>query len=395
VTEYLTPGVYKEEIFPTPERHLETGVPVFVGYSDPPPRPHKELVVSDPLRTWAEFQGYDWRGGWKPIPDGYVSAAVQGFFRNGGRQCRVALIPDGESMASAFDADKALSHLLDDVDLVCVPDIMLARAAGGTPNPADVRTMQKAVTEYCDRMGDRFAILDSLPGAEPKDVLAQRQGLTSMNAALYYPWVQVYPDAVEAHRRVPACGHVAGVYAATDDKVGVHKAPANQQLEGVVDLERDVTAADQETLNPKGVNCIRAFAGRGIRVWGARTLSGLTPWTYVNVRRLFITAARWIDRNLADAAFEPNTPELWARIERDLNVYFSDLYRLGALKGESAEEAFYVKCDEETNRQEHRDTGAVVTEIGLSPTVPNEFVVVRIIHTTSGVTIAGPTPAAS
>jgi hypothetical protein len=394
VGEYLTPGVYKEEVFQTPERRLETGVPVFVGYSNTPPGPHKEAEVSGTLRSWAEFQGA-WSKGWKPLSDGYVSAAVQGFFRNGGRQCRAALIPYGEALAPAFAADKALSHLLDDVDLVCVPDIMRARTTGETPDAGEVRAMQDAVIEYCDRLGDRFAILDSLPGSEPKDVLMQRQGLTSMNAALYYPWVRVHPDVAGAHTFVPPCGHVAGVYAATDEQVGVHKAPANQRLEGVVDLERAVTTADQDILNPKGVNCIRAFAGRGIRVWGARTLSGLTPWTYVNVRRLFITAGRWIDRNLADAAFEPNTPELWARIERDLNVYFSDLHRVGALKGETAGEAFYVKCDEETNRKEYRDTGAVATEIGLSPTVPNEFVVVRIIHTTSGVTIAGTIPAVS
>ena len=143
--------------------------------------------------------------------------------------------------------------------------------------------------------------------------------------------------------------------------------------------------------NPVGINCLRSFPGRGIRIWGARTLSSIEAWTYINVRRLFLTAGRWIARNMAGLVFEPHDLRLWVRIGRDLSAYFNDLFRRGALKGHSAAEAFYVKCDEDTNPPEVRDAGMVVTEIGLAPVVPNEFVVVRITHGPSGVAIDEPT----
>jgi phage tail sheath protein FI len=153
-----------------------------------------------------------------------------------------------------------------------------------------------------------------------------------------------------------------------------------------------LTDALQAALNPIGVNAIRAFPGRGIRVWGARTLSSQAAWTYVSVRRIFLTAIRWIERNLGGVAFEPNDPQLWNRIGRELRVYFTALFRAGALQGRTPAEAFYVKCDAETNPPEVREAGRVVTEIGLAPASPNEFVVVRIIHGVGGVgaTLSGP-----
>jgi phage tail sheath protein FI len=135
---------------------------------------------------------------------------------------------------------------------------------------------------------------------------------------------------------------------------------------------------------------LRAFPGRGIRVWGARTLSSDPAWTYVSVRRLFLTACRWIERNMVGAVFEPNDPRLWTRISRELTAYFNDLFRQGALQGRTPQEAFYIKCDAETNPLEIREAGSVITEIGLAPGLPNEFVIVRIIHGASGVTITGP-----
>ena len=173
--------------------------------------------------------------------------------------------------------------------------------------------------------------------------------------------------------------------------MGIHKAPANDDLEGVLELEVNLTNDQQDRLNPEGINCLRAFPGRGIRVWGARTLSVDPAWTYINVRRLFLMAGRWIERNMGGVSFEPNDPKLWARIGRDLTAYFNDLFTRGALKGRTAQEAFYVKCDAETTPLEVRDAGMVVTEIGLARAVPNEFVVVRMTHGASGVTIAGPT----
>ena len=174
----------------------------------------------------------------------------------------------------------------------------------------------------------------------------------------------------------------------------MHKAPANEVIEGAVDLETAVSDGIQGDLNPAGVNCLRAFPGRGIRVWGARTVSQENAWIYVNVRRLFLTAGRWIERSMAGVVFEPHNLKLWGRITRELTAYFLDLFRSGALKGATAQEGFFVKCDAETNPPEVRDAGLVVTQIGLAPLVPSEFVVVRIVLGASGMTIAGPAPPA-
>jgi hypothetical protein len=245
---------------------------------------------------------------------------------------------------------------------------------------------------HCDRTGNRFAILDAFPRAAVDDLIEQRRTVLSLagspgwNAAIYHPWVKLADGSV-----VPPSGHVAGVVARTDRAAGPHKAPANEQLDGVVDLEAPVTAEQQGELNPYGINCLRAFPGRGIRIWGARTLGGV-PWTHVSVRRVFLTAGRWIERALADAAFEPASPTLWARIRRDVGSYLDGLFRVGALVGQTAEEAFYVKCDEETNPPERRDEGTTVAEIGLATDVPNEFIIVQLVHHAGGTVIAGPSP---
>jgi phage tail sheath protein FI len=230
-------------------------------------------------------------------------------------------------------------------------------------------------------------LLDAAADADVATVLRQRAGLSGTNAALYYPWL-VVRDGSGIARAVPPCGHVAGVYADTDQQVGVFKAPANVALEGVLDLARAVSADDQGELNPQGINAMRVFPGRGIRVWGARTVSQDRNWRYVNVRRLFMTAGRWIERNLTPLAFEPHDTRLWARIGRELTAYFNGLYQQGALKGASAAEAFVIKCDAENNPPEGRAAGMVVTDVAFAAAVPNEFVVVRISVAPSGVTLA-------
>jgi hypothetical protein len=228
-----------------------------------------------------------------------------------------------------------------------------------------------------------MAILDSLPGAGVEAVVAQGRQLNGDNGALYYPWVRTLGGTFF----VPPCGHVAGVYARCDQRVGVHKAPANEVLEGVLDLETVLTDDQQEPLNEVSINCLRAFPRRGLRVWGARTLSSGSTWRYVSERRVILTAARWIERNLTDIVFEPHTPRLWDRIVRELTAYFTDLVRRGALSAPPDGQAFYVKCDAETNPRAIQDAGRVVTEIGLRPAAPAEFIVIRILHGPTGVRI--------
>lgn len=382
---YQTPGVYREDVFPAPTAELRTGVPAFLGYA---PEAHKEadrVPVNEarPLTLWSQFVQHFGQ----PLPNSYLAYAVRGFFENGGRLCYVVRLDETVAVQKALDDGLAALEPLDTIDLLCAPDLMV------NPDPEKTPILQQKVLHHCEQAGDRFAILDALytPGQWVEEAIekvqAQRAQLSGNNGALYFPWVQVPGGPASTGGFVPPCGHVAGVYAASDERVGVHKAPANDDLSGVLDLAFNLTEAQQTDLNPVGVNCLRAFPGRGIRVWGARTLSREPAWTYVSVRRLFLTAGRWIERAVAGVVFEPNDLRLWLRLERESRAYFSDLFQRGALKGSTEEEAFYVKCDAETNPPEVREAGLVVTEIGLAPASPNEFVVVRLIHGASGVTI--------
>lgn len=363
------PGLYREDVFPARRAALPTGVPAFLGYTG-------RGTVNEPVRLTLYSQLAAAFG--PPVAGRHLAAAVEGFFLNGGRECLVVPLAGGDP-EDALAAGLAALAPRQDLDLVCAPDLMVA----GQALDRTLR-MQSAILAHCDAQGDRFALLDARPGSKPSDVLAQRNGLTGStgeNGALYYPWI--LPAGASGF--VPPCGHVAGVVARCDLREGVHKAPANEELAGVVDLEANLADAGQALLNPAGINALRAFPGRGIRIWGARTLSRESAWTYVNVRRLFLTAARWMELNLADAAFEPHDTRLWNRITRELTTWFEGLFRAGALKGRTAAEAFFVKCDGETNPPEVREAGRVVTVIGLAPSLPNELVVVRIIHGASGV----------
>lgn len=209
-------------------------------------------------------------------------------------------------------------------------------------------------------------------------------GYDSKYAALYYPWIKSFDMASGQTRLVPPSGHIAGVWARSDSERGVHKAPANEVVRGAVDLEYQVTRGEQDLLNPIGVNCIRSFPGRGIRVWGARTLSSDPAWRYLNIRRYFNYLEESILIGTQWVVFEPNDHNLWARIRRNISAFLVNEWRSGALFGRRAEEAFYVKCDEETNPPESVDVGRVVCEIGIAPVKPAEFVIFRLAQFSNG-----------
>jgi phage tail sheath protein FI len=320
-----------------------------------------------------------------PYQDCMLGYAVRGFFQNGGYRCYVIVVRDLKSASVQTALDRAAE--LHTIDLVCIPDLGDGRAAA--------IELQQIAVAHCEDAGDRFAILDSWRSDEPKQVSQVWSEIDGINGALYYPWIHVRnfeeSGVPEARVLVPPCGHIAGVYARTDRTRGVHKAPANEVLEGVISLERHVTQVDHETQSPTRINCIRSFAGRGIRVWGARTLSGNDAWTYVNVRRIFLTAIRWLEWHMKNVVFEPNDAKLWARIEGELHQYFLGVYRRGGLQGPTPTDAYYVKCNERTNPREVIDAGMVIAEVGLAATAPFEFVVVRLIYGASGVSISGPT----
>jgi hypothetical protein len=403
--------VYLETKYRLPRRTpFSTGVPAFLGLMPATAAGKVSRPAPRMISLWSHFEHYVARipPHGKLPPDCYLGHAVRGFFQNGGHWCYVVVLDGAELTAQNLSAGLEAISALNTIDLVCAPD--LAKKWKEKKERDAAFKLQQLVVDHCKEMGDRFAILDSCYDLASKrktdkhrwetddQVWEQWYEIDGKNGAIYYPWLKVRRSSADSEIiDVPACGHVAGVYARTDRNrmigsiPGVHKAPANEVLEGVVDLERYLTSADQDFLNPKHVNCLRSFPGRGIRVWGARTLSGHTAWTYVNVRRIFLTAVRWINWNMTDIPFEPNDPKLWARIERELHSYFADLLRAGALKGRTPEEAFYVKCNAETNPPELRESGQVVTEIGLAPTIPYEFVVVRLIHGPRGTSITGPT----
>lgn len=370
---YRSPGVYKEDIFPVPASGFLTGVPVFLGLAA---KGAMNRVVK--LTHWQQFE----KSLGKAVPGSYLAYAVRGFFENGGSLCYVVRL-DNLSM-SELERGLNLQDFVEEIDLVCTPDIMT--------NLFDTSRLQKKVLDQCDKSGDRFAIIDSIPAANSDRVLEQRENLSDgKNGALYYPWLLVPGWSQGEYISVPPSGHVAGIYARTDKQTGVFKAPANVILKGVLDTETKINNLEQDKLNPQSVNCIRSFKGRGIRVWGARTLAcaNEAEWLYINVRRLFLTLGRWIEKNMQNIKFEPNDFRLWSRIIRELTVYLNSLFKQGALKGGTPSDAFYIKCDAETNPPEVRDKGMIVTEIGLAPVTACEFVVVRIIHGDSGVTING------
>ncbi|GAA2686719.1 MULTISPECIES: phage tail sheath family protein [Actinosynnema] len=269
---------------------------------------------------------------------------------------------------------------VDEVTMVAVPDLMSSYQRGQI-DLEGVKTVQLAVISHCEQMGDRVAVLDAPPGLTPQRVRNWRleeAGYDSNFAALYYPWIKVFDPSSGRNTFVPPSGHVAGVWGRSDAERGVHKAPANEVLRGAVDLETGISKSEQDLLNPIGVNCIRAFAGRGIRIWGARTISSDPAWRYLNVRRLFNYLEESILIGTQWVVFEPNDDRLWSSIRRNITAFLTEQWRQGALFGRTPAEAFYVKCDAENNPTESIDLGQVICEIGVAPVKPAEFVVFRL-----------------
>lgn len=270
---------------------------------------------------------------------------------------------------------------LDDVRLVACPDVMAGY--DGSPSERErIKMIQDAMITHCERMRYRFAVLDAPPGLNAQQAAEWRSYINfdSSYAALYYPWIRIadLSGSGSTTRLVPPSGHVVGLYNRSDADRGVHKAPANDVLMGAIDLELQISKGEQDVLNPLGVNCIRSFPGRGIRVWGARTLSSDGAWRYVNVRRLFILVEASLDAGMQWVVFEPNDRTLWAKVRRDVKSFLKVIWRSGALFGNTPDEAFYVKCDDELNPPEIRDLGQLIIEVGLAPVKPAEFVIFRL-----------------
>lgn len=388
---YLSPGVYVEEVSSgnKPIAGVGTSTAGFIGIAPGTLEYSSELTLTLPeegeavlCTNFSEFiQSFGDFGGSATASDtqtdteepdpqinghSWLAHAVYGFFDNGGTRCFVARVTDANKIEPALKKFEEI----DEIALVACPGIT-AKAA------------QAALITHCEQeaLQDRFAILDSpqSPASIDKAGIQQAGIADSDYAAIYFPWIQVFDPAKNAIVSVPPSGHVAGIYGRVDATRGVFKAPANEVIRGALGVEKVVTKALQAGLDPEGINAIRKFDGT-IKVWGARTLAANqdNEWKYINVRRLFLFLRESIDQGTQWAVFEPNDPALWAKLTRNITAFLTNVWRDGALVGSTPKEAFYVKCDAETNTQADVDAGRVITEIGVAVSKPAEFVIFRI-----------------
>ena len=280
-------------------------------------------------------------------------------------------VPDDDDFVGA-DTGPGLRtgvQCLQDVD-----EIRIVAVPGRT-----AATVQNALITQCERMRYRFAVLDGEMeplGMSVTSILAHRNTYDTSFASYYTPWVEITVN--DALIYVPPSGYVTGIYARTDVQRGVHKAPANETLLGITGLRAYLTTGEQEVLNPRGVNAIRRFEGRGIRVWGARTLSSDPEFRYTNVRRFLIFLEASLDRGTQYVVFEPNAPETWARVVDSVSAFLNTQWRSGALFGRRPEDAYFVRCDETTMSVDDVQNGRLICQIGVAIVRPAEFVIFRI-----------------
>ena len=270
----------------------------------------------------------------------------------------------------------------------------------------EIFKVQQALVLQCEAQRDRIALIDPPYKTARDDKLgvaaarAWRRRFDSKYAAFYYPWLKVKDPLRGMNaltRDIPPSGHVAGFYAQTDFAIGVHKAPANGSLAWVQDVTAVVDDSGHAILNPEGINAIRALPSRGIRIFGARTVSSDPDWRFVNVRRLLMMIEKAVYLSIQWAVFEPNDGATRAKLDLVLTSFLAALWQRGALMGKSTAEAFFVKCTEDNNPSAERSNGRLLAEVGVAPSIPFEFVVLRVgrsnnafeIAETSGVSLTG------
>jgi hypothetical protein len=418
MSDYGAPGVYVQEVpsGPRPITAVGTSTAAFLGVA---PDHGARLGEAVPIDNWTQFlttfvgdatEGTD------------LASAVYGFFANGGGRCYVVNLGDHGSLEGTSTQPGGL-QLLEAIDEIAIV---------AAPGYHDVETYS-ALIGHCEapNQQDRVAILDPPSGLGRDDIdrlivvaqeppppppnpapapniagqsAAQGQGGGGARpraggdanqgglrppqsdggyAAFYFPWFRIRDPISGQEISAPPSGHMAGIWARTDSSRGVHKAPANEEVIGALSLEYQVSRTEQQVLNPGRVNCIRFFPAEGIRVWGARTLADpASEWRYINVRRL----SNMLKESIADGTrwivFEPNSDQLWSEIRRDVGAFLTRVWEDGALVGATPQEAFFVKCDAESNPPEVRDAGQVITVIGIAPVKPAEFVVFKLMQST-------------
>lgn len=352
---YLTPGVYVEEQSGGVRTFagIDTGTTAFLGLALQGP-----AGDAQPVASWAEFQRIY---GSRSPAGSCLAASVRGFFENGGKKCCVLRLADKGADDDCIAGLNVLKG--SELNILCAPGIVSNR-------------VQRAMLEHCEELRDRVCILDPPKGATVPEVLAIRKQLASPHGygALYYPWIRVKRTMAA----VPPSGHIAGLYARIGSERGVQCAPAGVEaaLSGATGLERQINKADQEKLSSRCINCIRAIPGRGIRVWGGRTLTDDPEWQYVHVRRTLTYIEQSIQRGTQWAVFELVNERLLMTIRRSIEAFLLALWRSGTLVGARPEEAFFVKCDDTTTTQADIAEGRLNCLIGVALLKPAEFVVI-------------------
>ena len=391
--QYFSPGVYVEEVPPSarPIAGVGTSTAGFIGVVADnvtmPFRPGRPLdpnniVAADrfPLATagvpqlitsWEEFKNTfgDFQAG-----NITLAHAIFGFFTNGGTRCWVMRVAVDTALANLDEELPAFAGI-DEIAIVAVPGATSAEQHGD-------------LLAHCLNTKDRFAVLDGVQNPAtltPAAISPTGRSEAGSYGAIYFPWIRVFDPVTNAIITAPPSGHIAGIYARSDGARGVHKAPANEVALGASGLERRISKAQQDGLNPDGINVIREFDG-AFKVWGARTRAdeAHSDFRYVSTRRFFNFLRESIEEGTQFVVFEPNTPALWQRITRSVSDFLLNQWRGGALFGETPKQAFFVKCDKDTNPDVVREAGQVVTEIGVAIVKPAEFVIFRIQQITGG-----------
>ena len=359
--EFLAPGVYVEEI-PTrshPISGVSTSTAGFIGLT---------REASPKAVAVASFAEYIRAVG--SSTTGYLSYAVKGFFDNGGKQCLVATVTSAETIDAGLEVLAS-----EDVSILACPD------EHTFPNAA------ANIARHCEQRKDCVAILQSpqQPPAPP----ALHPPVESSYAAYYFPWLQVPSLDGASIATVPPCGHIAGIYARTDAEHGVFRPPAGVGIVGANALQASVTESEANLLSQQGVNVLRAFPDRGILVWGSHTTSKDPDWKYVSVRRLMIFIEQSIYHGLQWVVFEPNGPTLLQTVVQEIENFLMNIWKGGGLTGQTAPQAFFVRCDRTTMTQADIDTGRLIALVGVAPVRPAEFVLLQITCQTTGQSAAG------
>jgi phage tail sheath protein FI len=386
--EYRSPGVFVEEVDTGAHTITAVGTSTagFIGEAPLASAPADKAI---PIDNWTQFRTQFIGDSTASTP---LANAVYGFFLNGGARCYVVntkgpIAPDGKGLGPLSE--------IDEIAIIAAPGMTDAAS-------------YDALLTSAETLRDRVAILDGPETVSDIDLLGKAVDMSSSTAAgkdestaekggkrarqsdrgygaYYFPWLRARDVVTNSIVSIAPSGHIAGIYARTDTERGVHKAPANVVIRGALGVTRVVSQAEQGQVYEFGVNCIRWFTREGALVWGARTLAqSASNWRYLNVRRLFTMVEESISRNTRWIVFEPNDRPLWKSIQRDVGAFLTLLWRQGALQGASAREAFFVKCDEETNTQEDIDQGRVIILIGMAPVKPAEFVIFRIGQSQAG-----------